>query len=95
AHMNQQSYVPQQPQSFMNQPSMFYPPKQPFQPYPTMNKQKQQQQPSQFSSFVSQFKTSDGNYDVNKMMNTAGQMMNAMNQVTGIVKQVGGFFAKG
>ncbi|HEK9102571.1 TPA: YppG family protein, partial [Bacillus pseudomycoides] len=95
SYMNQQSYVPQQPQPLMNQPSMFYPPKQPFQPYPTMNKQKQQQQPSQFSSFVSQFKTADGNYDVNKMMNTAGQMMNAMNQVTGIVKQVGGFFAKG
>lgn len=79
------------PPSPYNQQAMFYPPKQ---PYPTQNKQKQQQQPSQFSSFVSQFKNSDGNYDVNKMMNTAGQMMNAMNQVTGIVKQVGGFFGK-
>ncbi|HDX9576686.1 TPA: spore coat protein [Bacillus pseudomycoides] len=82
--------------------SMFYPPKQPIQPvfqphtpYPMMNKQNNtKQQPSQFSSFVSQFKTSDGNYDINKMMGTAGQMMNAMNQITGIVKQVGGFFIK-
>ncbi|EMA6341925.1 YppG family protein [Bacillus cytotoxicus] len=86
-YMNMPYYAPPQPQ-----PSMFYPPKQPFQPYPKMNKQKQQ--PSQFSSLVSQFKTADGNYDVNKMMNTAGQMMNAVNQVTGIVKQVGGFFGK-
>ncbi|MEH6851385.1 YppG family protein, partial [Bacillus pseudomycoides] len=85
----------------MNQ-SMFYPPKQPTQssfyphtPYPMMNKQNStKQQPSQFSSFMSQFKTSDGNYDINKMMGTAGQMMNAMNQITGIVKQVGGFFVK-
>ncbi|HDR3681881.1 TPA: YppG family protein, partial [Bacillus anthracis] len=83
-------YMPP-PSPYGNQQAMFYPPKQ---PYPTQNKQKQQQQPSQFSSFVSQFKNSDGNYDVNKMMNTAGQMMNAMNQVTGIVKQVGGFFGK-
>ncbi|MED1566960.1 YppG family protein, partial [Bacillus paramycoides] len=87
-YMNSQYYMP--PTQYVNQQAMFYPPKQ---PYPTMNKQKQQQ-PSQFSSFVSQFKTSDGSYDVNKMMNTAGQMMNAMNQVTGIVKQVGGFFGK-
>ncbi|MGF2716287.1 YppG family protein, partial [Bacillus cereus] len=90
AYMNSQNYM--SPAQYANQQAMFYPPKQ---PYPTMNKQKQQQQqPSQFSSFVSQFKSSDGNYDVNKMMNTAGQMMNAMNQVTGIVKQVGGFFGK-
>ena len=61
--MNSQYYMPP-PSPYANQQAMFYPPKQ---PYPTQGKQKQQQ-PSQFSSFVSQFKTSDGNYDVNKMM---------------------------
>jgi hypothetical protein len=85
--------------SQMNSP-MFYPPQpqaawNPYTPYPTMNKQNyKKQQQGQFSSVVSQFKTADGNYDINKMMNTAGQMMNAMNQVTGLVKQVGGFFIK-
>nr|WP_242217575.1 YppG family protein [Bacillus cereus group sp. BfR-BA-01380] len=100
-YMNYNNYFQpfQLPQ--MNQP-MFYPPKQPIQssfyphtPYPMMNKQNYtKQQPSQFSSLMSQFKTSDGNYDINKMMGTAGQMMNTMNQITGIVKQVGGFFMK-
>ncbi|MCP8968796.1 YppG family protein [Ectobacillus ponti] len=92
--------------SFMNghaQQPAFYPPKPPAQtmnpgfnpytPYPAMNKQnymKKQQSPG----IMSQFKTSDGNYDIPKMMNTAGQMMNAMNQVTGLLKQVGGFFIR-
>ena len=52
-YMNSQYYMPP-PSPYGNQQAMFYPPKQ---PYPTQNKQKQQQQPSQFSSFVSQFKT--------------------------------------
>ncbi|MDC2865684.1 MULTISPECIES: YppG family protein [unclassified Bacillus (in: firmicutes)] len=105
-NMNYNNYfqpfqLPHMNQPNINQP-MFYPPKQPIQssfyphtPYPMMNKQNYtKQQPSQFSSFMSQFKTTDGNYDINKMMGTAGQMMNAMNQITGIVKQVGGFFIK-
>ncbi|MGG0239057.1 YppG family protein [Bacillus rhizoplanae] len=104
-YMNQTNYFQPFQLPPMNQPMnqpMFYPPKQPIQssfhphtPYPMMNKQNYaKQQPSQFSSLISQFKTADGNYDINKMMGTAGQMMNAMNQITGIVKQVGGFFIK-
>lgn len=88
--------------SFMQQPT-FYPPKAPYQqsylnpynPYPITKKQNYMKQPQgQFSTIVSQFKTPDGNYDINKMMSTASQMMNAMNQITGLVKQVGGFFVK-
>ncbi|MFD3446067.1 YppG family protein [Microbacteriaceae bacterium 4G12] len=67
----------------------------PYTPYPKANKKAYMKpQQSQFSGIASQFKTQDGSYDINKVMNTAGQMMNAMNQVTGIVKQVGGFFGR-
>lgn len=85
----------------MNQPT-FYPPQSPIVPqmnpytmYPATNKQNyKKQSKGQAAGVMSQFKTADGNYDINKMMNTAGQMMNAMNQVTGLVKQVGGFFGR-
>ncbi|WP_110112351.1 YppG family protein [Bacillus sp. CGMCC 1.16541] len=60
-------------------------------PYPKMN-QGIKQQPSQMQSFMSQFKTSNGTYDMNKMMNTAGQMMGAVNQLTSLVKGFGGIF---
>lgn len=109
-YANQTNYFQPFQVSFMNQPMFYppkqpfqtsayphspYPPYAPYTPYPVMNKKNQmKQQPNQFSSIMSQFKTSDGNYDINKMMGTAGQMMNTMNQVTGIIKQVGGFFAK-
>ncbi|WP_379967747.1 YppG family protein [Ectobacillus sp. sgz5001026] len=104
---NQPNYYEPFQLSFLNQQPSFYPPPQPsyhptqppyqhamnpYNPYPTKNSKTQQQ--GQFSNIISQFKTNDGNYDINKMMNTAGQMMNAMNQVTGLVKQVGGFFIK-
>lgn len=88
-------YPPKQPFQSSAYPYAPYTPHIPYTPYPVMNKNNQtKQQPSQFSSILSQFKTSDGNYDINKMMGTAGQMMNTMNQVTGIIKQVGGFFVK-
>ncbi len=95
-------YQPFQISLMQQQQPMFYPPQQqnsfvgPYTPYPMTNKQnyKKQQTQGQFSNIISQFKTSDGNYDINKVMNTAGQMMNAMNQITGIAKQVGGFFMK-
>lgn len=41
---------------------------------------------------MNSFKTQDGTFDFNKMLDTAGMMMNAMNQVTGVVKGVGGIF---
>ncbi len=45
-----------------------------------------------FKGFINSFKSQDGSFDFNKMMDTAGLMMNAMNQVTGVVKGVGGIF---
>lgn len=59
-------------------------------PYPTkkQNNTKKQSAPN----IMSQFKANDGNYDINKMLSTAGTMVNTMNQITGMVKQVGGFF---
>jgi len=35
---------------------------------------------------MSQFKTKDGTYDINKMMSTMGQMVNAVNQVGTMIK---------
>lgn len=58
-------------------------------PYPTKKKMKKEHTNP---TIMSQFKASDGNYDINKMLNTAGTMVNTMNQITGMVKQVGGFF---
>ncbi|KYD34892.1 hypothetical protein B4114_1874 [Geobacillus stearothermophilus] len=37
-------------------------------------------------SFLAQLKNSDGTYDINKMMNTMGQMINVVNQVNGMLK---------
>lgn len=49
---------------------------------------------AQSPNVLAQFKSTDGNYDINKMINTAGIMVNTINQITGMVKQVGGFFVK-
>jgi hypothetical protein len=58
-------------------------------PYPTPSSKSPQ---AQMPSIMSQFKTSDGSIDINKMMNTAGQMMSAVNQLTGMVKGISGIF---
>lgn len=47
-------------------------------------------QPSGAKSIMNSFKGQDGSIDVNKMMNTAGQMLNAVNQVSSLVKGLGG-----
>jgi hypothetical protein len=65
----------------------------PFQmPYPNQGPRPVHAPKGGFQSILNQFKTKDGNYDLNKMMSTAGQMMNTMNQLNGMVKQVGSFF---
>jgi hypothetical protein len=66
----------------------------PFQmPYPNQGTKKPtQSQPSGLGSILNQFKTKEGGYDVNKMMDTAGQMVNTVNQLNGVFKQVGTFF---
>ncbi|MCY7568460.1 YppG family protein [Bacillus safensis] len=56
----------------------------PMNPYPLPRPQKQQ--PSQFKSVLSQFKKTNGQYDFNKMFDTAGQMMSTMNQVGSLAK---------
>jgi hypothetical protein len=43
-------------------------------------------------NIMSSFKGQDGNFDLNKMMNTAGQMMNAVSQVSSMIKGLGGMF---
>ncbi|WP_027408529.1 YppG family protein [Anoxybacteroides tepidamans] len=50
--------------------------------------------PSGIQSIMAQFKSSDGTYDINKMMNTMGQMINTVNQVGGVLKGLVGAFKK-
>ncbi|MEC5187680.1 hypothetical protein GGQ77_001427 [Geobacillus thermodenitrificans] len=45
-------------------------------------------------SFLAQFKNNDGTYDINKMMNTMGQMINTVNQVNGLLKGLLSTFKK-
>lgn len=60
-------------------------------PYPKQQFM-QKQQPTGVQSMLNQFKTQDGSMDLNKMVNTAGQMMNTVNQVSSMIKGVGGIF---
>lgn len=46
----------------------------------------------QFGSILNSFKSQSGSLDLNKMMDTAGQMMNALTQVTNMAKGLGGLF---
>lgn len=50
------------------------------------------QKPSGIQSIMSQFKKNDGQFDMNKMMDTAGQMMNAANQMGSLFKGVTSIF---
>ncbi|GLB57949.1 YppG family protein [Cytobacillus sp. NCCP-133] len=65
-------------------------------PYPYMNPYPKQsfipKQPSGVQSIMNSFKAQDGSIDLNKMVDTAGQMMNAVNQVSSMVKGIGGIF---
>jgi hypothetical protein len=47
-------------------------------------------QPSGFQTVMNSFKNQEGTLDVNKMLDTAGQMMNAVTQVSSMVKGLGG-----
>ncbi|WNS73991.1 YppG family protein [Bacillus sp. DTU_2020_1000418_1_SI_GHA_SEK_038] len=47
-------------------------------------------QSSGVQSLMNSFKAQDGSIDINKMMNTAGQMVNAVSQVSSLVKGLGG-----
>lgn len=50
------------------------------------------QKPKQSGSLLNSFKGQDGSIDLNKMVNTAGQMMHAVNQVSSMVKGLGSIF---
>ncbi|PLS16416.1 hypothetical protein CVD28_17730 [Bacillus sp. M6-12] len=60
-------------------------------PYP---KQSFMQKPQQagLSSVLNQFKTQDGTIDLNKMVNTAGQVLNTVSQVSAMFKGAGSIF---
>ncbi|CAH0345500.1 YppG family protein [Bacillus sp. CECT 9360] len=57
-------------------------------PYPKQQFMKKPH-PSGLQSVLNQFKLQDGSMDINKMMNTAGQMMNTFGQVSAMVKGFG------
>jgi len=63
-------------------------------PYQNMNPYPQQaflpKQTGGIQSIMNSFKSQDGNLDINKMVDTAGQMMNAVTQVSSMVKGLGG-----
>ncbi|CAM3979406.1 YppG family protein [Lederbergia lenta] len=44
------------------------------------------------NSILNSFKSQDGTYDINKMVNTTGQLVNALSQVSSMAKGIGGFF---
>lgn len=49
-------------------------------------------QPSGMKTVLNSFKAQDGSLDINKMVDTAGQMINAVSQVSSVVKGFGGMF---
>ncbi len=56
-------------------------------PYPLQQNQfAQNSKPSGVQSIMAQFKNKDGSYNVDKMMNTAGQMIGAVNQIGSMVQ---------
>lgn len=75
------SYYPYYSQQMGNQPS--------YNQYP--NQIFMQKQPGGMSSLLNSFKGKDGSMDLNKMVNTAGQMVSAISQVSSMVKGLGGF----
>jgi hypothetical protein len=94
--MAQQWWMPYHPYApyHYGMPSIYSPHPTPY-PKPMMPPMKQtgmlpQKQagmlPQKQAGILSQFKTSDGTYDITKMMNTMGQMMNMANQVGGMMK---------
>lgn len=48
--------------------------------------------PSGMKTVLNSFKSQDGSLDINKMVDTAGQMINAVSQVSSVVKGFGGMF---
>ncbi|MGG0384646.1 YppG family protein [Priestia filamentosa] len=77
-HITTGGYMPQQNMYEQGQPHY----------YPKQWMQTKSQPPQ----ILAQFKNSDGTYNMDKMMNTAGQMMNAVNQLSTVFKGVTSIF---
>ncbi|AZB43295.1 hypothetical protein CEF21_13840 [Bacillus sp. FJAT-42376] len=74
-------------------PNTVFQPQSPYPyPYPKQGPFPKQQPQGGMQSVMSQFKKPNGQYDYNKMMDTAGQMMSAVNQMSSLFKGVTGFF---
>ncbi len=59
----------------------------------SLSKTKWKHKAARWSTIIlNSFKSQDGTVDINKMVNTAGQMMNAVTQVSSLVKGFGGMF---
>lgn len=92
--LGQNGYPPGIPQQGGGQAGNFIPNQMsmPFMnPYPTQG-QSAKPQTSQVNSFMNQFKGQDGNVDMKKMMDTAGQMMNTVNQLNNMFKGIAATF---
>jgi hypothetical protein len=76
----EQPYPQYYPQQFQNGVS--------FNQYP--NHAVMPKQPNGMKTIMNSFKAQDGSVDINKMVNTAGQMMNAVTQVSSMIKGLGG-----
>ncbi|MFT4417231.1 YppG family protein [Fredinandcohnia humi] len=88
-YYNYPYYIPQFQTQYHNMKgySPYTPYPTPYQPYPNAYpKNKQTLGVQGVQGILSQFKKKDGTYDINKLMDTAGQMMGAVNQVNSIVK---------
>ncbi|MEI5907236.1 YppG family protein [Bacillus spongiae] len=100
AHSGQSPYQHQQSEFFQNplqqEEEYYYPTPRPrpqgfANPYPKGSFAIKNQQGG-VNSIMNSFKGKDGSLDLNKMVNTAGQMMGAMNQVSALVKGFGSIF---
>ncbi|WP_237389596.1 YppG family protein [Bacillus sp. USDA818B3_A] len=101
-NMNYPTHISQKDNQFLFQnplqpkDDMIQQPYMPINGYPVMNPYPKNsfmpKQPGGVKSLMNSFKSQDGSVDINKMVNTAGQMMNAVNQVSSLVKGFGGIF---
>lgn len=84
------SHVPQQQQQTMPPYQYFAKPAQPNEWYPEANSFTDSYN-QQTKGFIHMFQDKDGQIDLDKMLNTVGQMANTYQQVSPIIKGIGSF----
>ncbi|MCA1054596.1 YppG family protein [Rossellomorea aquimaris] len=84
--LQQEEYNPYQMKAWQQQQQQTY-----ANPYPKASFMAKPAK-SGMGNIMNSFKSQDGSFDFNKVMNTAGQMMGAVNQVSSLVKGLGGVF---